>query len=251
MSHMMEIRFENARYPDTDLYPFNLPLLKLTPSLTFRTAITFFAGENGTGKSTILRAACRACGIHIWETEHRRRYLKSPFEDSLHNCLKVFWKNGSVPGSYFSSEIFHDFAMVLDEFAASDPGILKYFGGRSLMNQSHGESLLTYFKARYSIKGLYLLDEPETALSPANQVKLLGVVTEAANRGDAQFIIASHSPILLACPGASIYSFDEVPPKVVDYEETEYYRVYKDFMNDRGKYLSEHPVPGTRKDEEV
>ncbi len=248
MSHMLEIRFEKDRYPDTDLYPFNLPLLKLAPVLTFKAAITFFAGENGTGKSTVLRAVCRACGIHIWETEHRRRYSKSPFEDSLHNCLKVSWRNSSVPGSYFSSEIFHDFAMMLDEFATSDPGILKYFGGRSLMNQSHGESLLSYFRARYSIKGLFLLDEPETALSPATQVKLLKVITDAAARGDAQFIVASHSPILLACPGADIFSFDEVPPKVVDYEETQYYRVYKDFMNDRVKYLRELSATGMEED---
>jgi len=142
-----------------------------------------------------------------------------------------------VPGSYFSSDIFRDFAVALDEFAAADPGMLKYFGGKSLMNQSHGESLLSYFSARYSIKGLYLLDEPETALSPASQVKLIKIITEAAAKGDAQFIIVSHSPILLACPGASIYSLDETPPRVVEYEETEYFKVYKEFLEDREKYL--------------
>jgi predicted ATPase len=119
--------------------------------------------------------------------------------------------------------------------------MLRYFGGQSLMNQSHGQSLLSYFGSRYSIRGLYLLDEPETALSPASQIKLTKIIKEAAARGDAQFIIASHSPILLACPGASVLSFDEVPPGEVQYEETEYYRVYKEFLEDRGKFLGENP----------
>jgi len=240
MPHLRKVRFEASRYPDTDLYPFNLPLVKETPHLSFGDPITFFAGENGTGKSTLLRAICRACGIHIWEGERRRRYSKSPYEDNLHNYMEAVWGHSNVPGSYFSSDIFRDFAVALDEFAAADPGMLKYFGGNSLMNQSHGQSLLSYFGSRYAIKGLYLLDEPETALSPASQVKLIQIVTGAAARGDAQFIIASHSPILLACPGASIYSFDETPPRVVEYEETEYFKVYKEFLHDREKFLGEN-----------
>jgi predicted ATPase len=235
--HIREVRFESDRYPDTDHYPFNLALVKKAKPLSLETPITMFAGENGTGKSTILRAICRACGIHIWEGERRRRYSKSPYEDNLHNYMEAAWTNGSVPGSFFSSDIFRDFAVALDEFASADPGMLKYFGGKSLMNQSHGQSLLSYFGTRYSIRGLYLLDEPETALSPASQVKLIRIITEAAARGDAQFIVVSHSPILLACPGASIYSFDEAPPRVVEYEETEYFRVYKEFLEDREKFL--------------
>ena len=250
IQHIQEVYFEASRYPETGHYPFNLPLIKETRQLPLDAPITLFAGENGTGKSTILRAICRACGIHIWEAERRRRYSKSIFEDTLHNYMNVVWTNGSVPGSYFSSDIFHDFASSLDEFASSDPGILKYFGGSSLMNQSHGESLLSYFGSRYSIKGLYLLDEPETALSPASQVRLIRIITEAASRGDAQFIIASHSPIVLACPGARIYSFDEVPVKEIQYEDTEYYRVYREFMEDRGKFIGEEPGVRSQEPEE-
>jgi predicted ATPase len=239
MPHLQEIKLLFHKYPSEERYPFNLPLLKATRNLTFPSSITLLAGENGTGKSTLLKALARSCGIHIWEMEQRRRLSRSPHEENLHNYLSLTWSSDSVPGSYFSSEIFRDFASALDEFAISDPGMLRYFGGRSLVNQSHGESLLSYFGSRYLIKGLYLLDEPETALSPASQVKLIGIIDEAARRGDAQFIIASHSPILLACPGAMIYSFDEAPPREVAYEDTEYYRVYREFMENRGKFLGQ------------
>ena len=142
-----------------------------------------------------------------------------------------------VPGSYFDSEISKNFAQYLDEWAASDPGILNYFGGKSLMTQSHGQSLMSFFKARYRFKGLYFLDEPETALSPKSQLELLQVLKQNSESGHAQFIIATHSPILMACPGATIYSFDEIPVKQIDYEKTEHYRIYRDFMVDRSKYL--------------
>ena len=121
------------------------------------------------------------------------------------------------------------------EIVISKPSFL--FGGKSLMTQSHGQSLMSFFKARYRIKGLYLLDEPETALSPKSQLELLRVISDMSNAGHAQFIIATHSPILMACPEAKIYSFNHIPVKQVDYEETEYYRIYKGFMEDRGKYL--------------
>jgi predicted ATPase len=239
MPHIRELIFEARPYPPAELYPFNLPLLKTTKKLEFQTPITFFAGENGTGKSTVLRAICRGSGIHIWEGEKRRRYSKSPFESSLHHFLSIVWNNGSVPGSYFSPEIFRNWAEALDDFAASDPGMLKYFGGRSLMSQSHGQALLSFFRSRYSIRGLYLLDEPEAALSPRSQIEMIKILLEASSRGDAQFIIATHSPILLACPSSVIYSFDNAPLTPIPYEETDYYTVYREFLRDRGRYLKQ------------
>ena len=106
MPHIEKLRFETRPYPNIDLYPFNLPLLDKTSAITFPGPLTFFAGDNGTGKSTILRAISRGCGIHIWEAERRRRYLKSPFENSLHHYMEIVWKDTSVPGSFFSSELF-------------------------------------------------------------------------------------------------------------------------------------------------
>ena len=151
--------------------------------------------------------------------------------------MAVKWTNGSVPGSFFSSATFKDFAKYLDEGATVNPEIFKYFGGESLITQSHGQSLMSLFRGRYKIKGLYFLDEPETALSPKSQLELLTILNDMSIAGHAQFIVATHSPILLACPGADIYSFDQMPVKQVTYEETEHYKIYKDFMQNQDPYL--------------
>jgi len=147
------------------------------------------------------------------------------------------WANGIVPGSLFKAETFHDFADFLDDVALCDPGRLKYHGGRILNTLSHGESTLTYFGGRYHLRGLYLLDEPEAALSPSSQVKFLQLLRRLEAEGRAQFIMASHSPILLAHPGAQIFSFDPPRIKEVDYEDTTHYRLYKQFFTDRGTFL--------------
>jgi predicted ATPase len=151
--------------------------------------------------------------------------------------MDIEWNDGKVPGSFFGSETFRDFAQSLDQWAASDPAILDYFGGKSLITQSHGQSLMSLFRARYRIKGLYFMDEPETALSPKSQLELLQVIREMGDAGHAQFIVATHSPILLACPGARILSFDHIPVQEIGYEETAHYKIYKSFMEDRNMYL--------------
>jgi predicted ATPase len=97
---------------------------------------------------------------------------------------------------------------------------------------------MAFFKSRLKIKGLYILDEPETALSPRSQLKLLDLLTQAGNSGQAQFIIATHSPILLACPGARILNFDQAPVRTIDYEDTNHYQIYKEFMANPKKYLA-------------
>jgi len=118
----------------------------------------------------------------------------------------------------------------VDEWAVSTPEIFEFYGGKSLLKQSHGQSLMSYFAARYSKKGLYLMDEPETALSPKTQMELVKLIEEMAEAGHAQFVAATHSPILMSCSGAVIYSFDDVPIREVAYEETEHFRVYREFL---------------------
>jgi len=161
----------------------------------------------------------------------------NPYDELLYRYVDVLWTNGRVYGSFFGSENFRNFAEYVDEWAASDPESLKYFGGKSLITQSHGQSMMTYFRARYRIKGLYFLDEPETALSPKSQLELVRILKEMGDAGHAQFIVATHSPILLACPNATIFSFDHVPVQPIQYEETEYYKIFKGFLENRDQYL--------------
>jgi predicted ATPase len=162
----------------------------------------------------------------------------NPYRELLYRYIGVEWTNGAVAGSFFSSQWFRHFAQNVDEWAVADPEMLRYFGGKSLLSQSHGESLMSYFRARYGIKGLYLLDEPETALSPRTQVEFVKLLSDLAGEGHAQFIVASHSPIILACPGATLYSFNEGIVRQVSYEETDHYRIYRNFLEDRERYLS-------------
>ncbi|MBN2308853.1 MAG: AAA family ATPase [Candidatus Hydrogenedentes bacterium] len=235
--HIRKVTFLPDKYPTAEHYPFNQAVFHETPAVTFDTPVTFFVGENGAGKSTLIEALADACGIHMWRGLERTPFKYNPYERQLHRYIKVEWANGTVPGSFFASDIFQHFVESLDEWAAADPGMLKYFGGKSLVTQSHGQSLMAYFAARYKLRGLYLLDEPETALSPKTQLALVRLIREMADAGHAQFIVASHSPILLACPGARILSFDHSPIAETTYEETDYYRVYKGFLEDRTQFF--------------
>ena len=235
--HLKTIIMDSGKYPTHESYPFNLPIFQRTPFIKLSAPVTFFAGENGTGKSTLLQAIARKSRIHIWQDTERVHFETNPYEDALHRAIALEWTDGIVPGSFFSSDIFRYFSQYLDEWAAAGPEILDYFGGKSLQAQSHGQSLMSFFKARYRVKGLYLLDEPETALSPGSQIALLRLLRDTAEKGHAQFIIASHSPILLACPNAKILSFDHIPIREIPYEETNHFRVYRDFMLDREKFL--------------
>jgi predicted ATPase len=214
-----------------------LPVLQKSGRIRFTSPVTLFVGENGSGKSTLLTAITRKCGIHIWQGKEGRRVDQNPYEAALHRYIEVRWNDGPVPGSFFASQMFQNFSRILDEWAAADPGLLEYFGGRSLMTQSHGQSILSFFRSRFQVRGIYFLDEPETALSPKSQIELLQLLAELSRTGNAQFLVASHSPILLACPDARIYSFDSVPLETVAYEETAYYRIYRDFLLNRERYL--------------
>ena len=239
MLHLEEIKLLSEQYPARDHYPFNIEVLQRTGTTPFSSPVTFFVGENGSGKTTLLEALARRCRIHIWSGIERTRSIINPYEERLFLYIEVKWTDGTVPGSFFSSQIFRNFAQLVDEWEADNPGQIDYFGGKSLIAQSHGQSIMSFFKSRYKIKGLYLLDEPETALSPKSQLELLKLLQEMGALGHAQFIIATHSPILLACPGSTIYSFDDAPVKTIQYEDTEYYRIYKTFMENPGRYFKE------------
>jgi len=229
--YLKHIIFHPEKYPTRDRFPFDIPAFHYQSRVCFNSPVTLFVGENGTGKSTLIEAIAHKCGIHLWKHCAGTRLEVNPYENRFHDYLSIEWMDGCVPGAFFGASIFQDFARMLEEWAAADPGQLRYFGGKSLLTQSHGQSIMTFFKARYSVKGLYLLDEPETALSPKSQIELIEVILKtSAAAGRAQFIIATHSPILLACPGAEIYSFDHSPIKPIRYEETGHYKIYRNLL---------------------
>jgi len=236
--HLSRITLLTDEFPTMDSYPFSLDIYQKTKQIALNAPVTFFIGENGTGKSTLLEAIANRSGFHIWRGLDRSRFEVNPYEDELYRFIRLEWTNGMVPGSFFAADIFRNFSKNLDEWSSNDPGMLNYFGGKSLMSQSHGQSLMSFFRTRYNIKGLYLLDEPETALSPKSQLELLGLLHDVSRMGHAQFIIATHSPILLACPDADILNFNRLPLKTIGYEDTEYFKIYRDFLNNRKKYLS-------------
>ena len=231
--HLIKVRIHSNGYPTDRIYPFNIPVIRETPELTFRKPVTFFVGENGSGKSTLLEAITRKCGIHLWDKPRRHLAHNNPYETKLADYITITWSDGRVPGSLFRAETFRDFADFIDDVALCDPGRLKYHGGHILNMLSHGEGILAYFSGRYHIKGLYFLDEPESALSPSSQVALLKLLQELEAESHAQFIMATHSPILLAYPGAQIFSFDSPCIEEVEYEETAHYKLYKQFFTDR------------------
>lgn len=235
--YLSKVRVNSEAYPTHRCYPFNVPILARPSELVFRKRVAFFVGENGSGKSTLLEAITKKCDIHIWDKPKRHVAHNNPYEDRLKDYITVTWSNGHVAGSLFRAETFYDLADFLDDVALCDPGRLKYHGGQILNTMSHGEGILSYFSGRYHVKGLYILDEPEAALSPSSQVKFLELLQQLEAQGHAQFIIATHSPILLAYPGAQIFSFDSSRIEEVRYEDTTHYRIYRQFFTDRSVFL--------------
>ncbi|MBN1533502.1 MAG: AAA family ATPase [Spirochaetes bacterium] len=240
---LQKVTFRPEHYPANDGYPFGIRLFHDTGEVALNSPVTFFVGENGSGKSTLLKAIARRCGIHIWDEPERGRCVKNPLADELYRYIDVHWEGEPVPGAFFASELFHHFATNVDDWASVSPGILKYYGDRSLLTQSHGQYHMSYFRNRYNRRGIYLLDEPENALSPATQLQFLDLVLDYAAAGHAQFIIATHSPILLAMPDARILSFDGPRVSTVSYQDTSHYKIYRLILNDDGDYFSKRSVP--------
>ncbi len=214
-----------------DSYLRNIPALSELDELEFMRPVTFFVGENGSGKSTLLEAIAMQYGFN--PEGGTRNYRFSTYDSHSDLCSALTLSRGSRRaqwGYFLRAESFYNVATAEEEYSRE--------GGNPMFlhRQSHGESFLSVAKENFRPGGLYLMDEPEAALSPQRQMAMLVKMAECASQG-AQFIVATHSPVLLAIPDAEILSFDSAPLAPVRYEDTESYRVTEMFINDRERML--------------
>lgn len=228
-------------------HPFNIRALQGGIHLQFRTNVTFFVGENGSGKSTLLEAIATCCGFGLTGGNRDHTFQVEDARTDLGRALRLGWLPRVTEGFFLRAESFFNFATYLDE--VSD---LRAYGGKSLHAQSHGESFLALFVHRFE-QGIYILDEPEAALSPARQLAFLRVIYELEKPGHAQFLISTHSPILLAYPGATLFSLDGDRIEEIKYEDTEHFKITRDFLAGPERFLKhllDDPSSGCQEAEE-
>ncbi|MDR5817513.1 AAA family ATPase [Caballeronia sp. LZ033] len=219
--------------PSFDAYPFSLPAVRGLDTLEPHPKVTFLVGENGSGKSTLLEAIAVAMGFNPEGGSKNFRFGTRVSHSPLHEYLRIA-KGVKRPrdGFFLRAESFFNVATQIEELDA-EPGlgapVISSYGGRSLHEQSHGESFLTLLMERFGGQGLYLLDEPEAALSPQRQLAALARIHDLTADAS-QFIIATHSPILMAYPEAWIYQFTADGIERIAYEDTEHFKVTRAFL---------------------
>ena len=228
-------------FPSPDQYPFNIPSFQGRRTLDFRGPVAFFVGENGCGKSTLIKALASRCGLHLWGQPQRHLRSGELTAKALGAHLRVTLAKDGVTGGLFSADSFRGWAEFLDDVARLDPGQAHYHGGAELTARSHGEGILAYFRARFQVPGLYFMDEPESALSPFSQLELLRVLAKYQAQGEAQFVIATHSPILMALPGSQVFQFSGHGIEETTFHSTAHFRLYRDFLADPEAFLPPAP----------
>jgi predicted ATPase len=229
------------RIPDATRFPYTLPAVRHLDTLAFHPKVTFLVGENGTGKSTLLEGIAVACGLNPEGGSRNFNFTTRASHSRLDECLRLS-RAPAVPGdSYFlRAESFYNVASEierLDKEPGGGPPIITYYGGVSLHEQSHGESFFALFKNRFRAHGLYLMDEPEAALSPKRQIEFLALLHDFV-RGGSQFVIATHSPIIMAYPDAQIHLLDATGLREVAYTETDHYLVTRGFLSNPQRTLT-------------
>ncbi|MDQ7785345.1 MAG: AAA family ATPase [Desulfomonilaceae bacterium] len=236
--YLKSLSIDSDRFPVSDRFPFNLPIFQHTSRVDFTSPVTFLTGENGTGKSAFLDAIARKGGFLPWGGSKIHRAHHNPYETQLANYMKLKLEPRHPYGFHFRAEAFFNFASSLDDILLDDPARDRYYGGGSLNVLSHGESFLAFFKGySFQLNGLYLLDEPEAALSPQNQVEFVRIILDAVKNGSKQYIIATHSPIILGCPGSQILAFDSPPIRTIDYRDTASFAFYENFLSNPSRFF--------------
>lgn len=217
-----------------DDYPFNLPAISNLSTLDFHPRVTFIVGENGAGKSTILEAIAVACGFNPEGGTKNFNFSSRDTHSELNKYIRLI-KGVYYPkdGFFFRAESFYNVASNvddLDRIAPSKSSFINLYGGKSLHAQSHGESFFSIFVNRFSKNSLFILDEPEAALSPSRQMAMIRRIHQLV-QANCQFIIATHSPIIMAYPDAKIYEINDSGISEKDYDETEHYQVTRSFFD--------------------
>jgi predicted ATPase len=264
MIHLRSVSV-NKSSPRADTFPFNVPIIKSLTEIEFSSEVTFLVGENGSGKSTFLEAIAAAAGSITVGSEGADSDQTLGQIRALAKALKLTWSKRTRTGFFLRSEDFFGFVKKLARMRAElqqnlqevdeeykgrsdyarglarmpymrELGEMQRYYGEDLDGYSHGESYFTLFKSRFVPNGLYLLDEPEAPLSPLRQIIFLSMLKMMVGQ-NAQFIIATHSPIILAYPGAAILSFDGGKIEQVEYDNLDHVRVTKSFLNDPAHYL--------------
>lgn len=210
---------------DRESYPFTVPVFREGFELEFRTAVTFFVGENGSGKSTLMEAIANCCGFSSEGGGRDHQFQTREDAPELAGALTLSWRPKVTDGFFMRAESFFNFATHLEDVGSR----MERYGGVSLHHQSHGESFLALFSNRFQ-RGIYILDEPEAALSPRRQLAFMKIIHDLHESGRAQFLIASHSPILLAYPNAVLLGLDTGRIEEVKYEDTDHFTLTKQFL---------------------
>lgn len=213
-------------------YPFTIRSIMRGLPLEFSTPVTFLVGENGSGKSTLLEALAWALGFSEQGGDRSNAYAEGADGHALGRALALGFRKRVAGGFFLRAETFFNYARHLEDLGSS----FRLYDGVPLNRRSHGEAFLTLFQNRFE-DGIYLLDEPEAALSPNRQLTFLAVLHDLARSRGAQLIIATHSPILLTLPGARVLSCDDTGILEVDYRNTEHFRLSKDFLNAPERYF--------------
>jgi predicted ATPase len=235
------VRLDRERIPaDPEPYPWSLPVVQALDTLALTTPVTMLVGQNGSGKSTLLEAIAVSLGMNPEGGTQNFDFATRSTHSPLHEAIQL-GRGALRPQTQFflRAESLYTVATQLEEYAKIDapgPPLLDSYGGISLHDQSHGESFLAIVTHRLGSRGLYLMDEPESALSPQGLLALMRRINELVRAGS-QLIVATHSPMLLAYPGATIYEIDATSITATDYRDTDHYRLTRAFLENPDAFL--------------
>lgn len=232
--YLLSLELLAERVGDRDRYPYSLPAFRGLQTLSFHPNITFLLGENGAGKSTLLEAIAVAWGLNPEGGSVNFNFATRASHSSLGDFIRLVRPPSSPRDSFFlRAESFYNVATEIERL-----GVMGGYGDQPLHEQSHGESFFSLFRNRFRENGLYLMDEPEAALSPTRQIHFLALLRDYVERG-CQFVIATHSPIILAYPDATIYLLSDAGIRPIAYCETEHFLVTRGFLSNPHRTLSE------------